>query len=534
MISRRTWNVLSGLLLMTLLGLVLFTFTDYGITWDEGVQNRYGRRLVRFYATFGENLSATTQNDLYWYGGFFELVTQGAARVTGLGVYENRHLVNALFGLVGFVAVWGIGRHLAGPAGGFASMLVLALTPGYYGHLFANPKDLPFASLYALAAWLALSASRRAPTPGWRDALAVGLAVGLASGTRVAGLSLLPAAGALWLASLWLRGWEVQPSRAWPSWPHLGRLALAWTGTLVVGWVVMLAFWPWALLDPLRNPLRALGKFSRFWNPNLLWDGEIIAAADVPRTYIVKSLALGFPELYFVAGLLGMVGLVLFVRGGWGERASWHWRSLLDGAWVIALPAAPLTWVMVNHTPLYNGYRHLLFVIPFIAVMAGVGIVGFMRSGSVPRRLRQAAGALLVALGLVTVADAVQLHPYQYVYFNRILAGGLPGAVDRYDTDYWGASYKEGVEWLVENYPTEELEKRVRVSAFAVHVPLKYYLARSELGGRFRVVRQGQRPHLVFAPTAYRYHEQIPGRIVHTVERQGAPLLHIIEPRQPR
>lgn len=533
MIRSPTWNVLSGLLLVALLGLLLFTFLDYGITWDEGVQNRYGRRLVRWYATFGENTSATTQNDLYWYGGFFELVVQGAARLSGLGVYENRHLVNALFGLVGFVAVWGLGSHLGGPAAGFVSILLLALTPGYYGHLFANPKDLPFASLYALAAWLALRASDRVPTPGWREVLVVGLGVGFASATRVAGLSLLPFAGALWLACLWLRSREAEPPLAWwPGWADLGRLTLTWFGTVVVGWVVMLVFWPWALLDPIRNPLRALDKFSQFWNPDLLWEGEMIAATDVPRSYIVKSLAYGLPELYFLAALLGAVALVVFLRGAWREPGSR--RRLLQGLWLTALPTVPIVWVVVNHTPLYNGYRHLLFVIPFLAVLASLGVVGFVRSASVPRRLRQAAVVVLGVLGVVSVVDAIQLHPYQYIYFNRLLAGGLPGAADRFDIDYWGASYKEGVEWVTEHYSEKGLEERVRVSAFAVDVPLRYYLAQSEVGERFRTVGFRQKPHIVFAPTAYRYHEKVRGRIVHVVARQGAPLLHIIEVRPPR
>jgi hypothetical protein len=535
MISSRTWNVLSALLLLALLGLVLLTFADYGITFDEGVQNRYGRRLVRWYATAGENASATTQNDLYWYGGFFELVVQGTARLSGLGVYENRHLLNALFGLVGFVAVWGLASHLGGAAAGFAAMLVLTLTPGYYGHIFANPKDLPFASLYALAAWLALRASDRVPTPGWREALAVGATVGLAAGTRVAGLSLLPFIGALWLATLWLRTREAEPARRWPRWSEIGRLALAWAGTLVVSWTVMLAFWPWALLDPIRNPLRALGKFSRFWNPDLLWEGEMIAAADVPRTYIVKSLAYGLPELYFLAFLLGAVMLWALLREAWRDREPGRRLVFVfvQGLWLAALPAVPIAWIVANHTPLYNGYRHVLFVIPFLAVLAGLGVAGFLR-GPAPRTVRGVAAVVLAGLGLMTAVDAVQLHPYQYVYFNRLLAGGLPGAVDRFDTDYWGASYKEGVEWVVEHYPTDGLTDRVRVSAFAVHVPLTYYLAQSDVGGRFRTVRFGQKPHLIFAPTSYRFHEGVRGRVVHVVERQGAPLLHIVEVREPR
>jgi hypothetical protein len=526
----RLWKILSGLLLLALLGLVLATFLDYGITYDEGVQNRYGRRLVRWYATLGANDSATTQNNLYLYGGFFELVVQGAARLTGLGVYDNRHLVNALFGLLGFVAVWGLGSHLGGSAAGLLSMLFLALTPGYYGHLFANPKDLPFASLYALGAWLVLRASERVPGLGWREVLSTGVAIGLAAGTRVAGLSLLPFAAVLWLGCLWLRVREAEPSSAGSRWHELGRVGLAWLGTVVLGWAVMLVFWPWALLDPIRNPLEALAKFSRFWNPDLLWEGQMIAAADVPRTYIVKTLAFGLPEFYFLAFLLGAVSLVAFVAGA--RRQVTARRRLLQGLWLAALPAVPITWVVLNRTPLYNGYRHLLFVIPFLAVLAALGVVGFLTSQA--RRLaRGTATFALASLVLLAAVDAVQLHPYQYVYFNRLLAGGLPGAAERFDTDYWGAAYKEATEWLDGAYSEQDLEQRVRVSAFAVHVPLNYYLGRSETGGRFQIVSLGQAPHLILAPTSYRFHEGIKGEVVHVVERQGAPLLYVFEVRKP-
>jgi hypothetical protein len=524
----RLWKILSALLLLALLGLVLGTFLDYGITYDEGVQNRYGRRLVRWYATLGDNESATTQNNLYLYGGFFELVVQGAEGLTGLGVYDNRHLVNGLFGLVGFVAVWGLGSHVGSGAAGFLSILFLALTPGYYGHLFANPKDLPFASLYALGAWLVLRASERVPELGWREVLSTGLAIGLAAGTRVAGLALLPFAAALWLGSLWLGTREAGSPGPWPGWAALGRLGLAWLGTVVLSWGVMLAFWPWALLDPIRNPLQALAKFSRFWNPDLLWEGQLIAAADVPRSYIVKALAYGLPELYFLAFLLGAVSLLAVL--GRVRREAVARKKLLQGLWLAALPAAPIAWVVVNHTPLYNGYRHLLFVIPFLAVLASLGVVGFLRSRA-PRPARAVAGAAVASLSMLAAVDSVQLHPYQYVYFNRLLAGGLPGAVERFDTDYWGASYKEAIEWLTEHYADRGLSGKIRVSAFAGHMPLSYYLARSETGGQFRAVRMGQDPHLILAPTSYRFYERTRGDVVHVVERQGAPLLYVLERR---
>ncbi|NJL50284.1 MAG: glycosyltransferase family 39 protein, partial [Blastochloris sp.] len=40
---------------------------------------------------------------------------------------------------------WRLGRRLGGPYAGLAGMVLLALCPLYYGHMFMNAKDVPFA-----------------------------------------------------------------------------------------------------------------------------------------------------------------------------------------------------------------------------------------------------------------------------------------------------------------------------------------------------------------------------------------------------
>jgi hypothetical protein len=59
-------RLLAALLFLVLLGVLVATFRDYGITVDEGVQHRYGRRIVRWYATLGAAREATHTNDLYF------------------------------------------------------------------------------------------------------------------------------------------------------------------------------------------------------------------------------------------------------------------------------------------------------------------------------------------------------------------------------------------------------------------------------------------------------------------------------------
>ncbi len=518
------FHLLTALLLVTLLGVMLATFRDYGIATDEGVQHRYGRRIVRWYATLGAADEATHANDLYLYGGFFELCAQGAIALLPFGTFDARHLANALFGLLGVVAAWGIGCRVGGPRAGLLSALFLALTPGFYGHFFANPKDLPFASLYALAAWVALRAGDRVPRLGWREVLLTGLAIGLASGVRVAGIVLYGYVAVLWLGCWWLARREDDASGSPVS--GLAGVLSAIAGAVVVGWAVMIAFWPWAQVDPLRNPFRAFQKFSRFWaDASVLFDGRFLLSGGLPRAYMPKLLALTLPDFYAIAYLLGAFAVVSWLR----ERRPGpdFARRAFQLLWVVALATAPVGWVVVNRTPVYNGVRHLLFVVPFLAVLAGLSAAAwFERGWSRPARLVAAAG---LAVSLVfTLVDMVELHPYQYVYFNRLFAGGLPRAAQRYETDYLCASYKEGIEWMAREYLRPGQREPVRVDGNCSHVPFWYYL------GHGAVETTHVEPHVVFATTTFGDHQKTPGRVVHVVRRQGVPLLYIFEQRPPR
>ena len=297
----RSWDVASAVLLLALAVLMGSTFRDYGVTADEGVQQRYGRRIVRWYATLGGDRSATEKSNLYLYGGAFELAAQAVQRVSPLGVYESRHLANATFGLAGIVAAWGLGRCLAGAAAGFASALFLALTPGYYGHVFANPKDVPFAALYTAAAWAILRAAERdrlRPLSG-RVALA-GVAVGLRPACASTASCWSAFAALLWGAS----GWTEVAASCHPG-ARPSSSASPSRCCCVVAWAVMLACWPWAQVAPSASCPRAADvlRFRRQSRPVRRRESR---RARCRARYVPKLFALTLPEFYPVACALGV------------------------------------------------------------------------------------------------------------------------------------------------------------------------------------------------------------------------------------
>jgi hypothetical protein len=527
--GQRRWRLAAALLLGLLAVVMMATVLDYGMTGDEGVQHRYARRVLRWYATMGGDSAAAAEEDISMYGGLFEALAEGAASLSPLDPYDTRHIVNVVFALGAFGAALGMGWHLAGPPGGLCALTMLVLTPPFYGHAFNNPKDIPFAATFAVAVWVILLVSDRSPRLRCRDVLAVGLAIGATAGVRVAGIALFGFALVLWAAVGLLRrrdGQVIEVRR------DAGRLVASWAAVVVLGWAVMVAAWPWAQMAPIRNPLRALGAFSRFWETMIVfYDGAYVANGVVSRWYLPTWFALTMPETYLLAALLGLLRVRRLRRAR--PLAPETRVRLAQAGWLALVAVVPAAWAVVRHTPLYDGMRHFLFVVPILAVLAGVSVASFLRAawGRWEGRLAAFAVAALFAL---TVADMIALHPYQALYFNRLVAGGLRGAASRYETDYWCLSYKEGAEWLIARYPAGRCTEKVRVAGHSILLQTSYYLKKDpEVGRLFTPVSVDDDPHFVLATTRFGDHLRTPGRVVHTVERKGATLLYVFEVRPP-
>src|SRR5437899_4176836 len=119
--------------------LVLSTFRDYGVTWDEDVHNWYGNFVLDYYLSFFGDKTALRWRDLDNYAAVFDMLAAALNRVSPIGVYETRHLLNGLVGILGLIGCAKLGAQAAGARTGFIAALFLLLTPNYYGQMFNNP-----------------------------------------------------------------------------------------------------------------------------------------------------------------------------------------------------------------------------------------------------------------------------------------------------------------------------------------------------------------------------------------------------------
>lgn len=500
--------------------LALATFRDYGSTWDEEVHFLYGEYVLAWYRSLFQDASALSFGDLYLYGGLFDAPAQLLAGISPLGLYETRHLANVATGLVGLYATWRLGALVGGARTGLVALLFLALTPTFYGHAFNNPKDVPFASFATLAVYFMLRASRELPRVRPSLVIATGLALGAALGVRAGGLFLLGYVAVLW-------GTVAARTGGAPRGPALARTAAAALGASAIAWATMLVFWPWAQISPISRPIEAALAATRFqWIGEMLFDGRIIRSDQVPWHYLPTWFAITLPELFFVSFVAG----AFVVAKRIGARAVER-QAAIDALFLALCVVFPIGAVLVTRPILYDAHRQFLFVLPPLCVLAGWGLVAALSEPSFPRFLRVAVALAVGASGLLTAVEMVELHPYQTVYFNRSVGGGLSSASARFETDYWGASYREGVEEVVRRYRAAG-PYPVTIANCSVRHLTAYWLSRLPgAASRFVNVGMEEDPDIVLATTRDHCHRAVPGRVLHVVERKGTPLLYVIERR---
>ena len=456
-------------LFMALALLVLFTFQDYGMARDEKFHNAYGTRVLEYYTSLFRDRDVLLCVDLRHQGGLFDGFVALTNRFSPFGEPETRHLINALTGLLGILGCFRLARLLGGSRAGFWSALLLALAGPYWGQMFFNPRDIPFAvghiwSLYYMAQWIQYLP--RAP-----DGLIIklGLAIGLTLGIRVDGMILLVYLGVM-LAAHYVTCFyreSTQPSVHLTDGPRQPLKAAF--RCCVLAYCIMLACWPWAQQAPLLNPFVALGESVRHhWLDPVLFEGRFAWAHEIPPHYALKFLLLKLPEIVLVFFLLG---LILCTVSLWTEKGEDN-RELTRGTWALVLLAFlfPITCAPYGEPALYNATRQVFSLMPLMACVAGMAIsaIGhrcYVKSGIIGTLFLLSVSVYLV----LHVGSIIRLHPYEHVYYNG-LVGGLPGAQARYESDYWGTCVKESVEDLV-----SQLEKEAdhfRQSRHRIHAPL--------------------------------------------------------------
>lgn len=515
-------DVLHLAFLVALVFIAFHTVTDYAISNDESVQHRYGELIIAYYQSGFRLRDVFTFENLYLYGGLFDVLAISLGHIVPIDVFELRHILCAMMGIAGIAAAGATARLIGGPRAGLVAVAALTCCGAWYGTMFNHTKDIPFAAAMAGATLLLVRLARQLPSPRPFDVAAFGCLAGAALGVRSYGLLLFVYLGlAIAINSPWSESWRERLRFAAASvWRTCPALAIAY--------LLMVLAWPWAALSPL-NPIRGLFAFSEFhYAIRTLFAGRVYEMADVPRIYVPGYLFFRVPLVTQIGAGLALMSL------GWRPAGPGSQRRR-DLALLSITLLFPILCQVLVHGPAFSGMRHFLFVLPPLAALAGVGLSDLLDAIALrSRHLTSAAVTILCVSFLWDGSMLARLHPYESLSYNA-LVGGLPGAFRRYDLDYWFNSMPEAIhklEALLREETAADAVKSTNIYSVAVcgeRLPFDRSVTLPQLRWDFR--SEWDESEFFIAPTQMNCDHDLDGKVVASVERFGVPIAYVKDRR---
>jgi hypothetical protein len=286
-----------------------------------------------------------------------------------------------------------------------------------------NMKDVPVATGHTLVtAGLILLALSRPTTRLWR---VLANAVPLTAGT----ILMLGTRPGIWpslFASLVVFGIVLMRARPEQTRRNAARLGATVVGSLAASYAVLWAVYPRVYSDPIKALIVSVFTGAKYEG---LGD-----QAPSDRTYLPVHMVTDLP-LGLVA-LMG-AGTVFALIVAFQRRRSTRVDCLaLVGSQAFALMGASV----IFDANLYQGLRQMLFAIPALALLAGVGLAALLSKTTPGARRIGVSVAAAIALVLPTAAQAA-MFPYQYSFVN--VAAEQAGIIGFDGPDYFATSFSE-------------------------------------------------------------------------------------------
>ena len=351
------------------------------------------------------------------------------------------------------------GRQLFGRVAGLIGVGALLLQPHVFFHMHMACFDAPMVTMWfavVYAYWRGLESR------GW--AVATGALWGLALATKLNAFFLPPLLVVHWAIARG-KGTSIQRDGAvsvrLPEVPWF----LVWMA--ILGPLIFFLHWPRIWFDTFERVRWYIAFHLQHVHYFVYYFGQNLQHPPFPRALPYTLTLVTVPATILSASALGSWAYLT-------ERARWtaRWRdedeeTQTDASpstprratgWLILFNALfPLALISSPETPIFGGTKHWMPAMPFLAMLAGFGVVWAARRvaehvTSAPARVAlhaTLAAAVLVPAGV----ELANNHPFGISYYNE-LVGSHRGAADaRAMRQFWGYTSRQAIPWLEANSP---------------------------------------------------------------------------------
>ena len=429
-------------------------YRDYGIPWDESIQTKIGILNYRFIFKGDPALLSFPQR---YYGAIFEVPLMWMPARLSI----PRHLIIFLIFVFGLILFYFLGRRIFKNSWwGLLGVVMLATSPRIFADAFYNSKDILFLVACITAIWtLLILLDNLTQEHKWWLFVGIMLLHAGASAvfiaTRVAGVMILP-------LSMILLSMKIIEAPA--SWKRILAFLL---GYLAFSVGLTIVFWPILWQNPYREFVNAFSMMSKYpyYNP-VLYEGKYYLPKNLPWSYLPVWIGITTPLIVLAGCAACMIGWIGSLISFFSFKQK---RQVLKGSapkiaiWVMVTGwlAIPIAAITIFHSALYDGWRQMFFIFPAIVL---ISLRGFFVIYHWILRIPWRMNAIRIIAGIVFLCGLIEpiwfmvrYHPFENVYFN-VFAGDSKTLRSRFELDYWGLSYKQGIDFILANDPAKNIK----------------------------------------------------------------------------
>lgn len=430
-------------------------FKDYGLSWDESSVRLIGQ-VNWDYAVEG-NQDLLTFRDRF-YGPVFPVFLVAVEKIFNLTdtrmIYLTRHGLTFLIFYLSVIVFYRLCRlRFNSPVLALTGCLLLILHPRIFSHSFFNSKDIVFLSftIFSIFTLYHYLKNKNLWSIIWHAVIC-----GLLVDVRILGI-LMPVLTVIVCTLQFIKG----KSRINIFLLHTAVFLAVLSGIVIL-------FQPILWQDPIQQFYLSLQSMSHFdWPYKVLYLGKLIKASDLPWHYAPVWILITTPIFFLILFLFGIIKLIFKFSS---RRFDVSEDCIIDLT-VLFLTILPVVSVILMHSTLYDGWRHLYFIYPSIVWIAVIGLKSIWDFIDVNKneRDRKIYQKLVISMTIIFLCligmEIAWLHPFQHLYFNRFAGKNMQEVKRRFDLDYWGLTYFKALEFIADN------DHRERIIIFAENYP---------------------------------------------------------------
>lgn len=470
--SPAVWAPTLFFLAYFLLGLGLYD--DYGMSWDEELQREHGKVSAQYVNT----IFNFTDEPLDWrelrsykyryHGVWFSLTNLWLENIYDLKSYRHRfmlrHKMVFFMFFLGSIFLFLIAkRRFKDWKWALLPVILLLACPRIFADSFYNPKDMVFLPLFVISTYtmILVLQERR-----FSHLLLHAISCAFLISTRIIGVIIPTITIFMFLVHVFNYRATLDKKGV-----YLSRLLIYLPLTALFTY----ALYPYLWEQPFHRFAEIFTLMAKFeWSGDVFFQGQFIKGTDLPWYYAPYWMLISLPPIYF---LFFIAGLLIIIRQIIGQLPSFKlYKDDTEEMDLIFLGLfiGPVLAVIVQRSVIYDGWRHLYFVTPAFVLICSIAAkygIDQLKKGEWKYQFVGIQGirVLLVLSVLSSIIFMLRNHPHQNTYFNFLAGDQIE---KRFDVDYWGVSFKQGLEKVLEIDSRDSI--RVAYASYPAELNHKY------------------------------------------------------------